>query len=206
LGSIASNPYNNSSYTSTYVCTCNSYGTPENDCRSTNWDTGEKITINQINQLRSAIATEYNIRGQNAPNHSYPALNDKVTALDIKRIISDINALKTSSYNEPYDYDVIILSEHLIDLRQNVISLQNVCICNCDYCNANGYNCSCNTVCSCNCNDYCACNCNYCSCNCDYCSCNCNYCACNCNNCACNCNYCACNCNYTACSCNTYNK
>lgn len=131
---------------------------------SVSWDSGEKMTWAQINQIKTAI------------NNCRSKDNGSAFTWDATGAES------------------VAVGSWIQTVRGYINTLQATCVCNCNYCTCNCNYCTCNcNYCTCQCN-YCTCqcncNCNYCTCDCNYCACNCNYCTCQCNHsCTCNCNY-----------------
>ena len=158
-----------------YGCTshaCSPQGTPINPRQVTSWtasvDAGQKLRIVVVNQLRSAINVELDTRGiarvswtatANGQKTRKPVLDQLVTAInscrtqDIDKKVAGNNAAAFSWATR--NVGAKITSTFLKQLRQNVNTLQKVCVCNCNYCT-----CNCN-YCPCDCNYSCTCNCNY---------------------------------------------
>lgn len=146
------------------------------------WDkpvaNSSKITINQINQIKTAIN---NSRTKDIANNNTTYVRDASGNNVVARAASGIT--KGFSWTDGTVTGSFLKANLPTTIAGYINTLQSLCVCNCNYC-------------TCNCN-YCTCNCNYCTCNCNYCTCNCDYCTCNCNYCTCNCQYsCTCNCNY----------
>ena len=173
-----------SSWTSTYSCSCNAYGTPSSDVRArTVWTQSAIIKLQQLTEMINAAKTELTIRSKSASSLATDVVGGKVDPPDFQQMLVTVEKLR--SITSPTT-GLVITNAKLVEIQRALNESQAECICNCNYCSCNCNVCTCNQVCTCNCN---------------HCPCNCNHCPCNCNRCSCDCNHCSCN---SQCSCNSY--